>query len=163
MDFLSQMEGDVILYPILLFLYAVAAAVFLPIPVEIVLFGGSNTPLVVKALALGAGKAVGSMIVFYIGYEIEAFVRKWSVKWKFFGLVVRFSEWFVSKLKYVGMYLLLSVPLMSDTAVLYVFSLFNKEGTTLEVRKFVIVNFFAGITRVVIVWAFFEWLGYKLV
>ncbi|MCE5295896.1 MAG: hypothetical protein LLG16_02180 [Euryarchaeota archaeon] len=163
MDLLTSMEEDVILYPIFLFLYSVMSAVFLPIPVEIVLFTGSNTSLGVKALALASGKAVGSMIVFYIGFEIEGFIRKWSERWRFFGLVVRFSTWFVAKLKYLGLYLLLSVPLMSDTAVLYIFSLFNKEGETLKLKWFVVVNFIAGITRVLIVWAFSEWVGIRLV
>jgi hypothetical protein len=163
MDLLTQMEGDVILYPIFLFLYSVMAAVFLPIPVEIVLFTGSNTSLWVKMVALAAGKAVGSIIVFYIGFELEGFVTKWSKRWKFFGLVVRFSQWFVMKLKYLGLYILLSIPLMSDTAVLYIFSLFNKEGDTLKVKWFVVVNFLAGMTRVLIVWAFSEWIGLKLV
>jgi len=163
MGLLSQMEGDVYLYPLFLFFYSIAAAVFLPIPVEVVLFTGSNTALWVKMVALAAGKAVGSIIVFYIGFELEGFITKWSQRWKFFGLIVRFSQWFVAKLKYLGLYILLSIPLMSDTAVLYIFSLFNKEGDTFKVKMFVVVNFLAGMTRVLIVWAFSEWIGLKLV
>jgi len=162
-DFLNQVQGDPTIYTLFLFLYSIAAAIFLPIPVEFALFVGTTTPFWIKALALGAGKAVGSAAVFFIGFELEGPVRRWSERWKFFGKLVQFCEWFVRKLKYVGMYILLSVPLMSDTAILYLFSLFNKEGKELKMKWFIVVNFFAGITRAMIVYGFFMLLGWKLV
>jgi membrane protein YqaA with SNARE-associated domain len=162
-DFLNQVQGDVVIYSIFLFLYSVAAAIVLPIPVEFALFVGTTTPFWMKALILGAGKAVGSAAVFFIGFELEGPIRRWSDRWKFFGKLVRFCEWFVMKLRYVGLYILLSIPLMSDTAVLYIFSLFNKEGKELKIKLFILVNFFAGITRALVVYAFFSLLGIQLV
>ncbi|OPY34094.1 MAG: hypothetical protein A4E32_00363 [Methanomassiliicoccales archaeon PtaU1.Bin124] len=162
-DFLNQVQGDAVIYSIFLFLYSVAAAIILPIPVEFALFVGTTTPFWIKALVLGLGKAVGSSAVFFIGFELEGPIRRWSERWKFFGKLVKFCEWFVMKLRYIGLYILLSIPLMSDTAVLYIFSLFNKEGKELKIKWFIVVNFFAGVTRALIVYGVFELLGWKLV
>jgi membrane protein YqaA with SNARE-associated domain len=163
MDFLSSVQHDPVTYSIFLFLYSGLAAIILPIPVEAALFISPDTPFALKAVIMGAGKALGSIAVFYIGFNLEGPVRNLSKKWKFFDLVVRFSEWFVSKLGYVGMYLLLSVPLMADTVILYIFSLFNKEGKELELKKFALVNFLAGITRAAIVYLVMTELGWDIV
>ena len=38
---------------------------------------------------------------------------------------------------------------MSDTAVLYIFSITNKGGEALKMKWFALVNFLAGITRAI--------------
>lgn len=162
MDFLNQAAGDPVIYTVFLFLYSIAAAVILPIPVEAALFIGT-VPIAVKAITLGAGKAVGSALVFYVGFELEGPIRRWSQRWKFFAAFVRFCEQFVAKFGYIGLFILLSIPLMSDTVVLYVFSLFNKEGKELNIKWFIVVNFFAGITRALIVFGAFYLFGWTLV
>src|SRR5438876_905920 len=54
---------------------------------------------------------------------------------------------------YAGLYLLLSIPLMSDTIPIYVYSLFNQEGKALERNMFLIANFLAALNRVAILGA----------
>lgn len=161
-DFLNSVQNDVFVYSSFLFLYSIAAAIILPIPVEAALFISPATPFMLKALLLGAGKAVGSVAIFFIGFELEGPVRRWSDRFKFFKRFVDFCEWFVAKLGYVGLFILLSIPLMSDTVVLYVFSLFNKEGRVLQMKWFALVNLLAGITRAMIVFAIVTWLGWYI-
>jgi hypothetical protein len=160
-DFLNSVQNDIFIYSVFLFLYSIAAAIILPIPVEAALFISPATPFILKALLLGAGKAVGSVAIFYIGFELEGPVRRWSDRFKFFKKFVDFCEWFVAKLGYVGLFILLSIPLMSDTVVLYVFSLFNKEGRVLQMKWFALVNLLAGITRAMIVYAIVIGLGWN--
>jgi membrane protein YqaA with SNARE-associated domain len=161
-DFLNSVQNDVFVYSAFLFLYSIASAIILPIPVELALFISPATPFILKALLLGAGKAVGSVAIFYIGFELEGPVRRWSDRFKFFKKFVDFCEWFVAKLGYVGLFILLIIPLMSDTVVLYVFSLFNKEGRVLQMKWFALVNLLAGITRAMIVYAIVIGLGWNI-
>ena len=57
-------------------------------------------------------------------------------------------ERFVRVTGVLGLFVLLSVPFMSDTAVLYLYALFNEEGKALDRRQFIASNFLAGISRV---------------
>ena len=57
------------------------------------------------------------------------------------------AERFVRRTNYLGLYVLLSIPLMSDTIPLYLYSLFNREGKTLGRRAFLVSNFLAAWTR----------------
>ncbi|HSV42791.1 MAG TPA: hypothetical protein VLH13_05205 [Methanomassiliicoccales archaeon] len=127
-----------------------AAAIFLPIPVELALMISPITPMVVKAVVLGLGKMVGSVAVFYIGFELGGPIRRWSEKIWIFAKFVEFCEWFVKKFKHLGLFILLCVPFMSDTVLIYIFSLFNKEGKTLNVVWFALANLGGGIVRAVI-------------
>ena len=38
---------------------------------------------------------------------------------------------------------------MSDTAILYIFSITNKDGKALQMKWFAVVNFLAGVTRAI--------------
>jgi hypothetical protein len=149
MSFLTGVAGDPVLYSVVFFFYAVLAAIILPIPVEFGLILSPHTPWYVLAIVLGAGKAVGSVLVFKIGMEIEGPVRRWSARFKFFGKFIELCERFVARYRYYAIYILLSVPFMSDTAVLYIFSITNKDGEALKMKWFALVNFLAGITRAV--------------
>jgi hypothetical protein len=149
MSFLTGVAGDPILYSIVFFFYAVLAAIILPIPVEFGLILSPHTPWYVLAVVLGAGKAVGSILVFKIGVEIEGPVRRWSTRFKFFGKFIELCERFVARFGYYALYILLSIPFMSDTAVLYIFSITNKDGEALKMKWFALVNFLAGITRAI--------------
>jgi len=162
-DFLSQLSSDPVSYTIIFFIYCVLAAIILPFPVEIGLFFAPGVSIIIKALILGAGKATGSVVVFYIGERIESPVRRWSIRWHWFKWLVEKMEWLVAKLRYIGLYLILSIPLMSDSIPLYLFALFNKEGKTLNVRWFAVTNFLAGVTRALIVYTVFDLLGIKLI
>ncbi|MDD1767954.1 MAG: VTT domain-containing protein [Methanomassiliicoccales archaeon] len=155
MNFLNQYSADPFAYGFIFFIYSVAAAVVLPIPVEIGLILNPGTPFIFKALILGSGKAVGSILVFYIGFKVEGRVRGWSQKWKFAKWFVEKCTRFVEKTGYFGLYILLSIPGMVDTIPVYIFSLFNREGRVLEVRYFALANFLGGITRAFILFALF--------
>jgi membrane protein YqaA with SNARE-associated domain len=146
-SFLTGVSGDPLLYSVFFFLYAIASAVILPIPVEIGLVLSPVTPWYVLAVVLGAGKAVGSVIVFWIGLEIEGPIRKWSARIKWFGKFIELCERFVARYNYYALFILLCIPFMSDTAVLYVFSITNKDGKAMNMRWFAITNFVAGVVR----------------
>ena len=68
-------------------------------------------------------------------------------RYKIAGRFVRWCERFVRKTNYVGLYVLLSIPLMSDTIPIYLYSLFNEEGRAIDQRAFLVSNFLAAWTR----------------
>lgn len=160
----SLLEGvahDPLLYTILFFLYAVAATVFLPIPVEFGLFLSSATPVWITAIVLGLGKMTGAAIVFYLGGRIGETITNLR-RWRFFAWFLDKMHWFVAKTRYVGLYLILSTPLMLDTVPLYLFSLFNEKGV-MRMRYFALTNFLAGVTRATIIYVMFYTLGIQLI
>jgi hypothetical protein len=160
--FLNSLSSDPVAYSIVFFLYAVAATVFLPIPVEAGLFFSPETSFIVKALVLGAGKAVGSVLVFKLGGKVsgpfDRFLNRYRWTTKFMDLMHRF----VARTRYVGLYLILSIPLMVDTVPIYLFALFNEEGV-LKLRYFALTNFLAGITRAAIVFIIFLIFNFKAI
>lgn len=161
MSFLAQTAADPIAYSVVLFFYAIMAAVILPIPVEVGLLLSPDTPVIWLAVVLGLGKMVGSVLVFYLGLGIGDKIEKWSAKWPGFGLLVSKSEWLVGKLHYLGLYLILSVPLMSDTVPLYIFSILNKDGV-FSVQMFAFTNLCAGITRASVLFILLSFFGVNL-
>lgn len=160
--FLESLSHDPLLYSIVFFLYSVAATVFLPIPVEVGLFFSQTTPIWLKAIVLGAGKAVGSVIVFSLGIRLENPLNRLAERWGWFRRFMELMHNFVAKTRYLGIYAILSVPLMVDTVPIYLFSLFNQRGL-MRLRYFALANFAAGITRAFIVYAVFLYFGIRLV
>lgn len=147
------------LYMLIAFGYAVLVAIVLPIPIEIALLPPLLQQrwgyLATTALAIAAGKTFGAWLVFILGLNVEGSVGKWSERWKVAAWVVAKAEKFVAKTGYTGLYVLLSIPLMSDTIPIYVYSVFNAEGKTLERNMFLIANFLAALNRVAILGAVF--------
>lgn len=162
MRFLAQTAADPLAYSVVLFFYAIMAAVFLPVPVEVGLLLSPHTPVILLAVILGLGKMVGSVLVFYLGLGIGSKVEGWSVRWPGFGWLVTKSEWLVKKLHYLGLYLILSVPLMTDTVPLYIFSILNKQGV-FTVHMFAFANLCAGITRASISLILLSFFGVDLI
>jgi hypothetical protein len=160
--FLEQVQGDPFTYSVVFFIYIIAATIILPIPVELMLFLSPVTPFAIKAILLGAGKAVGSIIVFYIGMNLERPIINLTKKWVFFRMVVSTCKWFVDKLGYIGLYLIMSVPLMVDTVPVYLFSIFRKERTDRDLWMFALTNLAAGITRAAIVFYVVTELGWDI-
>jgi hypothetical protein len=160
-NFLVTSANDPLIYSFIFFIYSLLAAIILPIPVELGLFLSPGTPDLVKALIMGLGKAVGSVLVFYIGLTVGDKLRVFSSRWRWFNWLVNASEWLVAKLRYVGMYLILSIPIFPDTIPLYLFSVFNEKGV-FQMKWFVVVCFLSGVTRAFIVFALFYLLGLKL-
>ncbi len=156
MDFLTNISHDPVLYSIVLFIYTVAATVILPIPVEAGLFLSPTTPLALKALMLGLGKAAGASLVFMLGGKLESPLDRITARWRIVRAFTNLMHRFVAKTRYFGLYLILSIPLMVDTVPIYIFAVFNQKGT-MNLRYFALTNFLAGITRAAIVyWVLFQ-------
>lgn len=162
MQVLYDVSSNPFLYSIIFFTYCVAAAVILPLPVEIGLFVGDVNPAI-KILILGAGKGVGSYFVFFIGIKVDEKVKKSTERFKRYGKFVVKMEEFVGKYGYYALYVILSIPLMVDTVPLYLFSIYNKNEGGMNQGGFVVVNFFAGCTRAIIIFAVLYGFGVKLV
>lgn len=156
-------------YILLFYIYCILAAVLLPIPVELGLIGlaAGNFHLfglpvfqsfMILAVIMGLGKATGGQIVFTIGVKLEDDVRRW-LKWKWFQSLMEKSSWLVQKLGYVGLYIILSIPLMSDTVPLYLFSFLNRDGKLFENKWFFVTNILAGMTRAIVVGILFAAVG----
>ena len=142
------------LYMLIAFAYAILVAVILPIPIEIALLPPLLEDrwgyLAGTALAIAAGKTIGAWLIFWFGLNLEGSVNKWSDRWRVARWFVSKAHTFVGKTGYTGIYLLLSVPLMSDTIPIYIYSLFNADGKALERNMFLIANFLAALNRVAI-------------
>lgn len=164
-DVLFSIGNDPVQYSLLFFTYAVLAAVILPIPVEIGLFNMAIHPaILVSVLALGKG--AGSYFVFQIGVTAREKIKRWSEKNSFSSKIVEYSEAFVKKYGYVGLFIILSIPLMIDSISLYLFSLLNPdEDGEKAMRKnwFIVINIVAGAVRGIITLAVFYYVGVKLV
>jgi len=130
-----------------LFLYSIAAAVILPVPVEVALLAYPQLDTSVKAVVLGLGKAVGAIAVFYVGYKVNPVIERWMGRHAAVARVLAAMEWFVRKTGWVGLTVLLAIPFMSDTAVNYFYSLLNEEGHAIGRWHFVLANLIGGIAR----------------
>lgn len=151
MAWLAGFASDPAVFLVLFFIFAILATIILPIPVELgLLIGMPIVPYPILALVLGAGKGLGSLLIFEIGVKVEPKIRSWSARWKFFARFVKVSEAFVAKYRYYALYVLLSIPLMLDTVPIYLFSLLNKEGQAMDLKWFGLTNFLAGVTRAAI-------------
>lgn len=130
-----------------LFFYSIAAAVVLPIPVELLLllYPGINPGI--KAFVLGLGKAVGAIVVFFVGNKVNPFIERWMERHPIGKRVLKSLETFVRRTGWVGLTILLAIPFMSDTAVNYFYSLLNEEGHAISRWHFVLANLIGGIVR----------------
>ena len=152
MDFIEILLGamqDPITYSIIFFIYVILAAVILPIPVEIGLFNSSMHPLLLIGI-LAIGKGVGASIAFEIGSKIRTVIKKRSFSVSLTVKIVAWCERFVIKYGYYGLFIIMSTPLMIDSASLYLFSLLNaKYGRkqALTRQGFILINIAAGAVR----------------
>ena len=151
-DFIDGLRNsDPGTYLLSLFFFSYIAAVFLPVPVEtIVAFAPAGIPIAVIAIVSGLGKGLGAMTVFYLGTAIEKTILNYT-KWGWFRWILDKSEAFVRRFGYPAIYVIMSIPFMTDSVPLYLFSLLNKEGKLLKVWWFTLVNVAAGATRATIV------------
>jgi uncharacterized membrane protein YdjX (TVP38/TMEM64 family) len=130
-----------------LFLYSLAAAVILPIPVELLLTAAEEVATSVKAVVLALGKAVGAVFVFFVGTKVNPWLERWMGRLPWAARILKVMEGFVRKTRWVGLMILLAIPLMPDTAVNYFYSLMNEEGHAIGRRSFVVANFVGGVVR----------------
>ncbi len=160
MDWLVNGMSNPLTFLLIFFVYCVLAAIILPIPVELGLAGYVTFSslfglslfwsFTILAVVMGLGKAVGSSFVFQIGVRVEDNVRQWT-RWGWFQKLLEKSTILVERFGYIGLFVIMSIPIMTDTVPLYIFSILNKEGKIFEMKWFVLSNFFAGATRAFIV------------
>lgn len=163
-EILTSFATNPVLYSIVFLIYAILAAVILPIPVEIGLFNYHIHPVILISI-LALGKAIGALIVFHIGITARKKMKDYSTDIEFINKLIEYSEDFVRKYGYYGLFIILSVPLMIDSISLYLFSLLNPEerGEGMDKEWFTIINFFAGALRGIITFLVFYTLGLRLV
>jgi membrane protein YqaA with SNARE-associated domain len=161
-DFLTAHSGDPATYLLTLFVFSMGAAIILPIPVESALVAvPEKMPFIIPALAVGLGKGVGAIAVFFIGAKVEKAVLQFG-KWGWFKWLLDKSESFVRRYGYFALFAILVIPFMLDTVTLYIFSLLNKEGKLLRLRWFALVNVLAGTTRASIILIALRYFGLTL-
>lgn len=163
-DWLAPLDAvaeSPVLYLPLLFAFTVLATIVLPVPVEVALLNPFLPPASL-ILVLAAGKAVGAAFVFPLGGRIGDALRSQVARFPRFARFYGWVERFVGRRGYVALFLLLSVPFMTDTAPLYAFTMLNPSRTRksfdeprsvaheprgLVLGPFVAVNFAAGVVR----------------
>lgn len=163
---LEEVFTNPVLFFPLLFIYSVLVAIILPIPIEIALIWpllkGDLLFYAGATLTMAVGKSIGSWGIFFLGTKVEDDIRRWSERYEIARRFVDVMIDFVRKTRYIGLLILLSIPLMMDTVPIYIYSLFNKEGEILQLRLFLAVNFIAAIFRSIIVAIVFVALGWVL-
>lgn len=99
------------------------------------------------AAVLGLGKAVGAGAIFLIGLRVEDNIRHYAARYRIAGQAVGYIVRFVRATRWIGLFVLLSIPFFPDTVPVYLYSLFNKQGQLIHFHVFLGVNFLAGIAR----------------
>lgn len=144
---------------LLIFVYSVLVAFVLPLPGELVLLPAPQMELGVPPtvsigiviLVSAAGKAIGSVIAFRIGRgAVSARPARWFLR-QFtprYGIPPNNGPvtTLVRKYEYVGLAVLLSVPLMPDTAVIYTFSILNAD----DERLLILAAFLGTVGRLLV-------------
>ncbi len=153
--------SDPLYYSIGFFIYTVLATIILPLPVELGLLVSPGTPLLVLALVLGLGRAAGSIIVLYAGQGIGSRTNIWLQRWRWYRRSMDALELIMARLNYLGLYIIMSIPLMPDTIPLYAFSISN-ENRRFRTSWFALTNFLAGCTRAIIFLALLDLFGLSL-
>ncbi|HKZ89350.1 MAG TPA: VTT domain-containing protein [Thermoplasmata archaeon] len=143
--------ADPLTFLVLLFLYSIAAAVALPIPVEFFLLLNPGVDPLVSAAVLGLGKGVGAIVVFIVGHKVNPWIERWIGRHSIGGRILKVLELFVRKTGWPGLLVLLAIPFMSDTAVNYFYALLNEEGHAIRRWSFVAANVVGGTARALVV------------
>jgi membrane protein YqaA with SNARE-associated domain len=162
---MMELIKDPAAYLAFILIFSILAAIILPIPVEAVLVGfifyltdsssqflglGVAGAFILIAIVMGIGKAIGAWIVFVIGIKAEKLIETY-LKWGWFQRLLKRVEKFCIKYGYLAMYLVMCIPMMTDTVPLYIFSILNKDGEVFDRNWFVFTNFWAGVSRTLLV------------
>ncbi|MDH3365720.1 MAG: VTT domain-containing protein [Thermoplasmata archaeon] len=161
-DYLSANQADPVTYLLVFYIVCVAAAIILPIPVEIALAANPSIHIAVKAAVMGLGKGTGALAVYFFGRKIDETVGQYARRWRWYNWLLVKSEKLVRKYGYFAMYAIMSTPGMVDTIPLYIFSILNKEGELMTLKWFVLVNILAGVTRAFLIYGLFKVFGIEL-
>jgi hypothetical protein len=124
------------------FLYVILNTMALPFPVELGLFNPYIHPgILIGILALGRG--VGALIIFELGGFIRTKASTWTLNVYRLRNIIQSIERFIQRYGYYALFLLMSIPLMLDSVVLYMFSLLNTRDKT---KAALTRRWFIGIT-----------------
>ena len=165
-EILTQSYQNPFVYSFLFLIYTILAAVILPIPVEIGLFNPNVPPLLLISI-LAIGKGVGAGIVFIIGAKIRSFLKTTNSSSALTKKILSYCEKFVIRYGNIGLFIIMSIPLMIDSVSLYLFSLLNPKeesgGYALAQGRFILINIGAGVVRGSIIMIVFWLFQVKLV
>ncbi len=148
-DILEASAANPLFYSIAFFVYTVLATVILPFPVELGLLLSPETNILLLALVLGFGRVVGGIIVYYAGHQIGGKTHEWFYRWKWSIQLMNGFERLITRLGYLGLYIIMSIPFMLDSIPLYAFSI-SDEKKKFKVKWFALTNFLAGFTRAIV-------------
>ena len=123
---LSGFENP-LLYGVFFFFYVILNTILFPFPVELGLFHPSFHPIVLIGI-LALGRGVSAWIIFEIGGIVRKKVGTWSFDIPLMQNIITILERFIQRYGYYALFILMSIPLMLDSVVLYLFSLLNKRG-----------------------------------
>jgi membrane protein DedA with SNARE-associated domain len=144
---------DPVVYSIIFFIYVILTVLFLPIPVEIGLFNPYIHPALLICI-LAIGKGIGSFFAFKIGTKARDILKKKKIGTPIAKKIIGICEQFVRKYGYYGLFIIMSIPLMLDSATVYLFSLLNPKDdgkSAMTQTRFVLINAVAGAVRGIII------------
>jgi len=142
-------SSDPVLFGLVFFIYVILNTLALPFPVELGLFNPAFHPLFLIGI-LALGRSVGAFFIFEIGGFIRKKTSTWAVDALRIRKIIASLEVFIQRYGYYALFLLMSIPFMLDSVVLYLFSLLNKRKDTqvaLSRRWFIIITMAASILR----------------
>lgn len=160
---LESYAANPILYLVVVFIYGILTAIFLPFPIEIALFVRPTAlSIYVIALVIGLAKTVGAGLIFLIGLKVEGPIRYYSARYRILGRLVGYVTRFVRLTKWIGLLILLGIPFLPDTLPIYLYSLFNKQGQIIRGWIFLLVNFIGGVIRAILFFILVDFFGFQL-
>ena len=98
--------------------------------------------------------------------KVRRRIQKWSTGTPLTRKIIKSCEQFVKNYGYIGLFVIMSTPLMVDSISLYLFSLLNPredKKAALRKSKFVTINIVAGLIRGIIILLVAHYIGIKLV
>ena len=142
---------------LLIFIYEVGAAVILPTPSEIPVFGYNYIPLGWIFLFAVLGKTVGSYIVFLGGAKAKETARfaRFLADHEWAKRAYDWSERFVRRYGMIAVFAHMSIPGFPDTASIYLFAIVGRRpiafalaaGLGTAVRMVIVLFAFHGIRQ----------------
>lgn len=168
MDFFGMIldgSSDPLLFGVFFFLYVVLNTLAFPLPVEAGLFNPAFHPLFLIGI-LALGRAVGAFFIFEIGGYIRKKTSTWAVEALQIRKIITILEGFIQRYGYYALFLLMSIPFMLDSVVLYLFSLLNKRKESQVVlarRWFITITIAASVLRGTIILVLAEFVKFILV
>jgi hypothetical protein len=151
--FIVDSSSNPFLFGLFFFLYVIINTLALPLPVELGLFNPYIHPLLLIGI-LALGRGAGAFFIFEIGGFIRKKASAWTLNVYRLRRVIDGLERFIQRYGYYALFLLMSIPLMLDSVVLYLFSFLNKKKNAraaLTRRWFIGITMAASILRGIII------------